>query len=202
MWRGARLGWLMPVQRHEGPGPWNGLAGILAGRCRQLARAPSVGLLIACRAAPAPGTQLPVRPIPVDAALGAQPGRRSAGAARCQVVPVRLAFRSRVAVPVAVAGVGQAPPALPAREPIRPVPAPAALDAPAGRAVALARSWRAGGEREPARVLDDAGTTCQPVHSEGVFRGARCPAIMRYAAAMFSSRQVSISRAGNTRAVL
>ena len=58
----------------------------------------------------------------------------------------------------AVAGLSgrQAPPAADAREPVRAVAAPAALDAQPGRAVAGAGAGRAGRQGAPARVHDDA----------------------------------------------
>ena len=79
------------------------------------------------RSAPAAGARLPDEAIPLAAALGAQPGGDPPPAPlpsiRIQAVTVRRMRRS-----VACLSVRQPPPAAPAREPVRPVPAPAALE--------------------------------------------------------------------------
>ena len=97
------------------------------------------------RAAPAAGAQLAVGPVAFGAALGTPPRGDPLRAAFGQIAPVRLPFGPRMRFPVAILRVRQSPPASPARAPIGPVPAPAALDAQPGSAVPGAgaeRSWR------------------------------------------------------------
>ena len=94
-----------------------------------------VRALIVRRPAPAAYALAPVVPVPVAAALGAQPGRDPLPAPGGQVVPVRLPLGLRLPVTVPGAGVLQAPPAAGAVFPVGPVSVGAALHAQPGLAV-------------------------------------------------------------------
>ena len=107
---------------------------ILAGRVGGLTAAPVRLLVVGCPA-PAAYALAPVVPVPLAAALGAQSGGDPLPAPGCQVVPVRLPLGLRMRVPVAVAGVRQAPPAASAALPVGAVSVGAALRAQLSRAV-------------------------------------------------------------------